>query len=92
MKAISIVVLAFLFGLTNASCATEDEKNKQINGVGSIHLGDSFLGFEGEAPRNSVVAPDPPAGMTNFTKETTRPFLGLRFSTPLKEDFFKPGR
>jgi hypothetical protein len=91
MKTISIVVLGFLFGLTNASCATEDEKNKQINRVGSIQVGDSSLGFEGEAPRNNV-APDPPSGMINFTKETTRPFVGLRFSTPLKEDFLKPGR
>ena len=90
MKASSILVLGFLFGLTSASCAAEDEKNKRIDELTSIQLGDYSLRYEGEAPRNTV-APDSPAGMANFRKETTQPFLGLKLSTPLKGDFFKLG-
>ena len=91
MKASSILVLGFLFGLTSASCAAEDEKNKQIDELTSIQLGDYSLRYEGEAPRNAVAA-DSLAGMPNFKKEPTKPFLGLKFSTPLKDDFFKLGR
>ena len=44
-----------------------------------------------EAPRKTI-APDAPPGMTNFRRETNGPFLGLKFSTPLNNEFFKPGR
>ena len=84
MNPTSIFFLAFLFGLATACYAAEDEKNKQIDALTSVPLGDYLLKFEGEAPRKTVV-PDDPAGMTNFRKETTRPFLGLKLSTPLKD-------
>jgi hypothetical protein len=90
MKASSILVLGFLFCLTSASCAAEDEK-KQIDELTSIQLGDYSLRYEGEAPRNAVAA-DSLAGMPNFKKEPTKPFLGLKFSTQLKDDFVKLGR
>jgi hypothetical protein len=91
MKVSSILVLGFLFGLTSASSAAGDEKNKQIDELTSIQLGDYSLRYEGDAPRTAVT-PDSPPGMTNFKKETNGPFLGLKFSTPLRDNFFKPGR
>jgi hypothetical protein len=91
MKAGVTFFLAFSFGFATACWAAEKDKNTRIDELTSIQLGSSSLKFEGEAPKKTV-APDDPAGMNNFKKESTRPFLGLRFSTPLKDDFFKSGR
>jgi len=91
MRASATLVLAFLVGLTSIAYAVEAEKNKQIDELTSIQLGDYSLRYEGDAPRNTI-APDSPPGMSNFRKETPGPFLGLKFSTPLKDDFFKLGR
>ena len=91
MNSSSFLILGFLLGLIGASCAAEDErKNKQIDELTSIQLGDYSLKFEGDTPK--TIAPDSPPGMTNFKKETTGPFLGLKFSTPLNNDFLKRGR
>jgi len=92
MRLDSTLVLGVLFVLTGACYGAEDEKNKRIDELTSIQLGGSSLKFEGDAPKSTTVPGDPP-GMSNFRKEsTTTPFLGLKFSTPLKDDFFKPGR
>lgn len=85
MKAVSALVMAFCFGVATACCAAEPQKNSKIDELTSIQLGVSSLKFEGEAPKRTV-APDDPAGMTNFRKESSGPFLGLRFSTPLSGD------
>jgi hypothetical protein len=91
MRAGRILVIGFLVGLTSIACAVEAEKNKQIEELTSIQLGDYSLRYEGDAPHNTI-APDSPPGMSNFKKETPGPFLGLKFSTPLKDDLFKLGR
>jgi hypothetical protein len=91
MRARSILVFGFLVGVTSAAHAAEGEKNKQLDELTSIQLGDYSLRYEGDAPRNTI-APDSPPGMSNYRKETPGPFLGLKFSTPLKDDLFKLGR
>jgi hypothetical protein len=81
------LVLALSLGLVTACWAAdknESNKNSKIDDLTSIQLGGSSLKFEGEAPKKTV-APDDPAGMGNFKKESTGPFLGLRFSTPLSK-------
>jgi len=86
-KAVSLV-LAISLGFAPACWAdekNENNKNSKIDELTSIRLGGSSLKFEGEAPKKTV-APDDPAGMSNFKKESPgRPFLGLRFSTPLSK-------
>jgi len=93
MKTGAALVIAVWFGLATVCCAGEsDNKNSKIDELTSIQLGVSSLKFEGEAPKRTV-APDDPAGMANFKKESAGPFLGLRFSTPLDtSSSFKPGR
>ena len=91
MRLCSTLVLGFLFVLTGACYGAEDEKTKRIDELTSIQLGGSSLKFEGDAPKSTTVPGDPP-GMSNFKKESTTPFLGLKLSTPLKDDFFKLGR
>jgi len=91
MKATGGIILIISLGLATPCWSAESDKNTRIDDLNSIQLGPSSLKFEGEAPKKTV-APDAPAGMTNFQKENTKPFLGLRFSTPLKDDFFKPAR
>jgi len=90
MKTASLL-LALSLGLATACWAAEKDKNSRIDELTSIQLGGSSLKFEGEAPKKTV-APDDPAGMSNFKKESSGPFLGLRFSTPFKDDLFKIGR
>jgi hypothetical protein len=83
MKVGGGLVLAFLFALEIPCYAAEDEKKKPVDELTSIQMGNHSLKFEGDAPRRTV-APDDPPGMTNFRKEIPGPFLGLKFSTPLK--------
>lgn len=90
MKTTSLV-LALSLGLATGCWAAEKDKNARIDELTSIQLGGSSLKFEGEAPKKTV-APDDPAGMGNYKKENSGPFLGLRFSTPFKDDLFKIGR
>ncbi len=91
MKSGSILVVVLLLGLAGICYAAEDQKNKQIEALTSIQLGDYSLKFEGENPRKSSALEDPP-GLASFKKDAFNPFLGLKFSTPLKDDFFKFGR
>ena len=94
MKLSGFAALIIAFGFATTCWSAENDKNAKNNKIDeltSIQLGGSSLKFEGEAPKKTV-APDDPAGMSNFRKESTGPFLGLRFSTPFKDDFFKFGR
>jgi len=86
-----MLVVAVLLGLASVCYAGEDQKNKQIEALTSIQLGDYSLKFEGENPRKSTTLEDPP-GLASLKKDNFNPFLGLKFSTPLKDDFFKFGR
>ena len=79
-----------LFGFAGHVFAAETEKNTQIDSLTSFQLGDYTLKFEGESPRkpNSL---DNPSGLKSFEKDHFNPFLGLKFSTPLKGDLFRLG-
>jgi hypothetical protein len=86
-----LFLCGFLFALAGLCPAAEPEKNKQIDTLTSIQLGDYSLKFEGENPRKPNDLDDPPA-LKSFRKDVFNPFFGLKFSTPLKEDPFKSGR
>jgi hypothetical protein len=79
----SLVLLACLLGSAGTCFAAEDEKNKQIDALTSIQLGDHSLKFQGENLRKSTDLDDPPA-LKNYTKEVLDPFVGFKFSTPLQ--------
>lgn len=91
MRRTASVALALSLGMGTACWAADSDKNSKIDELTSIQLGGSSLKFEGEAPKKTV-APDDPAGMSNFKKESPGPFLGLRFSTPIGGSLFKTGR
>src|SRR6516162_1228167 len=84
-----VFVLAFLVTPAGNCLAAEAEKNKQIDSLTSIQLGDYSLKFDAENPRKSTDLDDPP-GLKSLKKDAFSPFLGLRFSAPLKDAFFKP--
>jgi len=85
----SLFVLAFLATPAGNCLAVEVEKNKQIDSLTTIQLGDYSLKFDGENPRKSTDLDDPP-GLKSLKKDVFSPFLGLRFSAPLKDDLLKP--
>jgi hypothetical protein len=92
MRPGSIPVLSlFLFGFASLCIAAEDKKDNRIDALTSMELGNYSLKFEGEAPKTTI-APGDPAGLMPLKKESLGPFLGLRLSTPLRDDFFKPSR
>lgn len=86
----SVLFLSFLVGLAG-TCYAADEKNKQLDELTSIQLGDYSLKFEGENPRKSTPLEEPP-GLNSFKKDAFNPFLGLKFSTPLDTSRFNSGR
>ncbi|HXX09557.1 MAG TPA: hypothetical protein VEJ43_16000 [Pseudolabrys sp.] len=90
MKQIFLFVLLVLLIPASNGSAGEVEKNNQIDSLSSIQLGDYSLKFSGESPRKSNDF-DSPLSLKSFRKDTFSPFLGLKFSAQLKDDFFKPG-
>jgi len=86
-----VLFLSFFFGLASV-CYAAEEKNKQLDELTSIQLGDYSLKFEGENPKRPTTLDEPPA-LNSFKRDAFNPFLGLRFSTPLdSNNFFKSGR
>jgi len=90
MKQTFIFVFSFLVIPASICLAAEVEKNNQLDSLASIQLGDYSLKFSGESPRKSNDF-DSPLSLKSFRKDTFSPFLGLKFSAQLKDDFFKPG-
>jgi len=83
--------LPLLLGLAGVGFTAEVDKNKQLDALTSFQLGDYSLEFEGGEPRKSTDLDNPP-GLQSFKKDPFfSPFVGLKFSTPLKDDFFKAG-
>lgn len=80
-----------LSGFVERGFAAESQNNTPIDSLTSFQLGDYTLRFEGESPRkpNSL---DSPPGLKSYEKDHFNPFLGLKFSTPLKGDLFQIGR
>lgn len=91
MRLGTILFVAFLPAFASPCYSADDEKNKKIDELTSIQLGDYSLKFEGENPRKSTALEDPP-GLNSFKRDAFNPFLGLKFSAPLKDDLFKFGR
>lgn len=88
----SLFLLPFVLGLSGPGFGAEVGKNNQIDSLTSFQLGDYSVKFEGDSPRKPSDIYDPP-GLRSFRKEDAfTPFLGLKFSSPLKDDFFNHGR
>ena len=88
-----LFLLPFVFGLSGPGFGAEVGKNNQIDSLTSFQLGDYSVKFEGDSPRKFTDLYDPP-GLRRFRKaeDAFTPFFGLKFSSPLKDDFFNHGR
>ena len=75
--------LCFLFGCTVTCLAADDAKQRRLE-LNSIQLGDYSVTFDSDVPRYG--APDP-SGLTPLARETVKPFLGLKLSAPLQDNF-----
>ena len=90
MSRYTLFLLPFVLGLSGPVFGTEVGKNNQMDSLTSIQLGDYSLKFDGDSPRKSNDLFDPP-GLKSFRKDSFNPFLGLKFSSPLKDNFLNPG-
>ena len=93
MSRYTLVLLPFVLGLSGPGFGAEVGKNNQMDSLTSFQLGDYSLKFEGDSPRKSTDLYDPP-GLRRFRRaeDAFTPFFGLKFSSPLKDDFFNHGR
>ena len=90
MKVGSGFVLAFLFGFGTACYAGEASKDSGLEALTSTQLGDYSLKLDTDEPRN-IGVPDP-SGLTPLKQETVKPFLGLKLSRPLPDNFWNFAR
>lgn len=73
--------------LTGASYAAENGKeNSSVSALTFYQLGDYSLNLDTDEPCIRDV-PDPP-GLITRQRETMRPFLGLKLSRPLPDNFW----
>ena len=93
MSRYTLVLLPFVLGLSGRGFGAEVGKINQTDSLTSFQLGDYSLKFEGDSPRKFTDLYDPP-GLRRFRKaeDAFTPFFGLKFSSPLKDDFFNHGR
>lgn len=91
MSRYTLFLLPFVLGLSGPSFGAEVGKSNQIDSLTSLQLGDSSLKFDGDSPRRPNDLFDLP-GLQSFRKDSFNPFLGLKFSSPLKENFFDARR
>ena len=91
MSRYTLILLPFVLGLSSPGFGAEVGKSNQIDSLTSFQLGDYSLKFDGENPRKPSDLYDPP-GLKSFRKDAFNPFVGLKFSSPLKDNFFEPGR
>ena len=91
MSRYTLVLLPFVLGLSGPGFGAEVGKSNQINSLTSFQLGDYSLKFDGENPRKPSDLYDPP-GLKSFRKDAFNPFVGLKLSSPLKDNFFEPRR
>jgi hypothetical protein len=71
------------------TCFADDDSDHSSTALRPAQLGNYFLEFDTNVPRYG--APDP-SGLTLMTRETAKPFFGLKFSTPLSDNFLGAGR
>ncbi|MGB9045516.1 MAG: hypothetical protein WCC81_24035 [Pseudolabrys sp.] len=91
MSRYTLILLPFVLGLSGPGFGAEVGKSNQIDSLTSFQLGDYSLKFDGENPRKPSDLYDPP-GLKSFRKDAFNPFVGLKLSSPLKDNFFEPGR
>ncbi len=90
MQSAAVGALALLLVFTSASYAAENGKeNLTGSALTSYQLGDYSLSLETDEPRIKDV-PVPP-GLINRERESVRPFLGLKLSRPLPDNFWNFG-
>jgi hypothetical protein len=87
MKVLPVFAIAILFGLASTCFAAEKDKGSVLT---SYQLGDYSLGLDTDDPNK----PDPaaPPGLTTLRQETILPFLGLKLSRPLPNNFWSFGQ
>ena len=92
MSRYTLILFPFVLGLSGPGFGAE-VRNRPIkfNFLTSFQLGDYSLKFDGENPRKPSDLYDPP-GLKSFRKDAFNPFVGLKLSSPLKDNFFEPGR
>jgi len=90
MSRYTLFLLPFALALSGPVFSAEAGKNNQIDSLTSFQLGDYSLKVDGDNPRKTNDLYDLP-GLQSFRKETFNPYLGLKFSSPLKENFLNPG-
>lgn len=86
-EAVSIFAFPFLFGVATNCYAGEERKDNNIESLTSTQLGDYSSKLETDEPQN-FSAPDP-VGLTTLRQETIKPFLGLKLSRFLPDNFWK---
>ena len=84
------LAILFVLGLSGPNFGAEVGKSNQIDSLTSLQLGDYSIKFDGENPRKPNDLYDPP-GLQSFRKDIFNPFVGLKFSSPLKDNVLEPG-
>jgi hypothetical protein len=87
MKAKAVFAITLMFGVASTCYAAEKDKGAALT---SYQLGDYSLGLDTDDPNK----PDPaaPPGLTTLRQETIRPFVGLKLSRPLPNNFLNFGQ
>ncbi len=89
MKVRRHIAFAFFFGFASACYAGEADKNSQsLSALTSTQLGEYSLKLDTDEPRQIATVP---SGLTPLRQETVRPFLGLKLSRPLPDNFWNFG-
>lgn len=87
MKLRAVSAIALLLGVASASYAAENgNANPSASALTPYQLGDYSLNLDTDEPR-IIGVPDPP-GLITRQRETVRPFLGLKLSRPLPDNFW----
>lgn len=90
MKARTVFAFALFFGFASNSYAAENgEKTQSMSALTSTQLGDYSLKLHTDEPRQIATVP---SGLATLRQENVRPFLGLKLSRPLPDNFWNFGR
>lgn len=78
-----LVIVAFA---TSATVCYAGESNTKLEELTSTQLGDYSLKLETDEPQKIGVAD--PSALTPLRRDTVKPFLGLKLSRPLPDNFW----
>jgi len=90
MRLTGAVAFACLLGFASNSYAGENEKPNKIEDLTTTQLGDYSLKLETDQPASSN-APVP-LGLLPSKQDAINPFVGLKLSKPLPNDFLSLGK